>query len=370
MGSLYKKKRSPFIWHGGYSNGVRFDRPIKPPIYPRALKTGKYNSREEAKGRGDWGEAERIDKEFEAKKTLGHERAPIHTSIRLEKAWLEFEYNNILLDEDTKNGYRNGFSKFSEYMQRDLSLSKITSNHIKGFIAYLRDTGYKKKTQKREDGSYKTVDKKYSRHTINSYVNVMRIFFSFCIEKEWLRRNPVQKNKKLNLKTAPKKVEAIPKETTQLILDYLLKRNIVHYRFIRLIHLTSLRKSDVISLRWENVNFDNGYIAKPIEKTDEELQLPLYGALHDFLNNFRQPKGYLFPTIRTENSTKFWERSLNRLGMQHYTLTQLRKRALTDMILKGLPFEYIHLFSGHTDPKVTWQHYISIKNLIDAKKLL
>lgn len=44
---------------------------------------------------------------------------------------------------------------------------------------------------------------------------------------------------------------------------------------MRIALYTGLRLGDVVSLKWENVDFKNGFITKKMEKTDKTVVVPV-----------------------------------------------------------------------------------------------
>lgn len=128
-----------------------------------------------------------------------------------------------------------------------------------------------------------------------------------------------------------------------------------------------MRVTDELNLKWSQVFFSQQYISHRIAKTNTPQKLPLYNQLNDFLLTFKKSEGKLF-NYQSRSSLQFWNRALKQLELPHYSLHQIRKTTITELIHQGFDFETIHIFSGHADPKTTWKHYVATRNLMQAHK--
>lgn len=73
----------------------------------------------------------------------------------------------------------------------------------------------------------------------------------------------------------------------QLILDTLQKENIEGYYLIKFLYLTGLRIREAISLKWENIDFENGIIKFWNQKSKRYDKRPLLEPVIELLKEIR-----------------------------------------------------------------------------------
>lgn len=110
--------------------------------------------------------------------------------------------------------------------------------------------------------------------------------------------------------------------------------------------LTSLRRSSLLLLRWENVDFENR-VARVGSKTGMVtfvLSQPLIEVLTHMPR--RQPTGPVF-AMSNEAVNMAWERVRTKIGRQDLQFRDLRHIAATDLAKKGASSEFLRRFLQH-----------------------
>ncbi|MCP4933199.1 MAG: tyrosine-type recombinase/integrase [bacterium] len=127
---------------------------------------------------------------------------------------------------------------------------------------------------------------------------------------------------------------------------------------LRLLVLSGCRKSEVLSLKWQEVSFEHGCLRLGDSKTNEKI-VPL-GApaleLLDGLPRFGQSP-FVFPSHRTEGHfvglPRVWERVRARAGLDGVRLHDLRHSFASVGAGAGLGLPIVGKLLGHREPKTT-----------------
>lgn len=143
------------------------------------------------------------------------------------------------------------------------------------------------------------------------------------------------------------------------------------YHALFLLALQGRRRSEILKLRWEDVNFDANYYVLRKTKNDEEQKIFLPERVKTLLLLFRETEGWVFQSRRTETHLvdirRVTERMKIRLEDPKFGIHYLRNVIVSAMGEQGL--ESIHLSAalGHNDPH-TIKKYLTINYLAGSEK--
>ncbi len=129
---------------------------------------------------------------------------------------------------------------------------------------------------------------------------------------------------------------------------------------------TSLRRSEVVSLRWEDVRLNERIVTlrKPVvsrrQKTKtKQREVPLIPTAIKLLQALRPKKGGLIWNLKAASLTQAFGRAAERAGVHDARLHDLRREAISRYVeIYGLGIEKIMNFSGHSDVKTLVTHYL------------
>ena len=126
---------------------------------------------------------------------------------------------------------------------------------------------------------------------------------------------------------------------------------------IKLLLLTGCRKSEILTLKWDYVDFENSYLLLPDSKTGEK-KVPVNDLGIQTLNGLKRIKGnpYVFPSTNGGHYTglqKCWEKVRAHLGLEGVRIHDLRHSFATIMASQGASLLLIGKVLGHADPKTT-----------------
>ena len=130
---------------------------------------------------------------------------------------------------------------------------------------------------------------------------------------------------------------------------------------IRLLLLSGCRKSEVLSLRWAEIDFERGVLALPDSKTGAKIVLLGAPAL-ELLASLprRQDNPYVLPGKKSGQHLvglpRVWLRISKRAGLEGVRLHDLRHSFASIGASAGMGIAIVGKLLGHRDPKTTAQY--------------
>ena len=204
-----------------------------------------------------------------------------------------------------------------------------------------------------------------SPNTQNKVLVILRPMFEFAIKNKLIKENPAseikvkQKDTKKIVTEAQEKLKAI----YSAIMD--LYKDDPFYRAFFLFALSGRRKSEILKLRWENIDLENNYYwiadAKPNENQRYDLPPLIKTAL---LELGVEKKGWVFKSFTNpEEHLKKPDRQVDRLkkylNMPEFSLHYCRHILASALIEKGIPASIVSGVLGHKNA-TTINKYVSI----------
>jgi integrase len=152
--------------------------------------------------------------------------------------------------------------------------------------------------------------------------------------------------------------------------------------FILLAVTTGARRGELESIRWGDVEFHNGQILIGAErrpdgrintKDGEQRYIPITPVVMEELMRFRSSPDHLIfcSTVSTNkpfDMRKAWEYSLNKAGLEHCRIHDLRHTAATGLVARGRTLTQVGQLLGHGSEKTTkrYAHHdtASVKDMV------
>jgi integrase len=137
--------------------------------------------------------------------------------------------------------------------------------------------------------------------------------------------------------------------------------------YVQMLLLTGLRANELASLTWNNVDLDKGEMVIPNRKNGKGLTLPLAPVATELLRSlpvvagnahaFPSPRGAMH--ISTNGMRRRYEAALERAGLPHRTLHDLRRSYGTNHARVGVSTKLISELLGNTE-QVSARVYVQI----------
>ena len=109
---------------------------------------------------------------------------------------------------------------------------------------------------------------------------------------------------------------------------------------------TGMRRSEILRLRWCDVDLDIGFASLFETKNGEDRKIPLTGKCVRLLRNLQKIDERVFP-ISLTCLRLAWFRARNKAGVKDLRFHDLRHEAISRMFEKGLNVPEVASISGH-----------------------
>jgi integrase len=207
-----------------------------------------------------------------------------------------------------------------------------------------------------------------SFRTANIGTNTLYNFFSFCIEKGLIEKNPAAGVKKLNelsrLKTLSDEDidKLIAGATNKLTMD-----------LITFLIYTGCRKGEALNLKWENVDLSNDVIAIKGTKTKYDRYIPVSRPLKELLKGIEKRQDCLY--VFNKNGAKLgdfkrsFHTALKNAGLKDMHIHDLRHVFASKMVMNGTSLYITGELLGHRTTQMTkrYSHLVpeTLKKAVD-----
>ena len=259
------------------------------------------------------------------------------------------------------------YEKHSKPFKRShKSTDAVYIKHMKDFFKDIRFTritplvidDYKIYRQKNGKGRDRT--NSVSNRTINAELSCLRKMFNKAIDWNYAVENPVSKVDFLKeKKSLRKRVLKLDEETRLLAVapEWLVPILIIAI-------YTGIRKWKVLSLMWENVDFEEREILVVNPKDDEDRVIPMGPIVYDTLADLKlksKQNVYVFTNPMTENHyvevKGAYNRACNDAGIEDLTFHDLRHTFASRLVAKGTDLNTVKELMGHSKLTTT-QRYL------------
>lgn len=251
------------------------------------------------------------------------------------------------------------YSKYAEINNKDNTHKNSKISVIKEFFGASKDVTKIKQTDIEEFRTFLRDKKKLTATTINKYVCVLSKAYNLAIQNDLVVKNPCCNIKKL-------------KENNE-ILRYLTIEEEKRLYSVLPPHIepiitcalqTGLRRSNILNLRWEQIDFDFRVIEieKQENKGHKQIIIPITEKLMNVFKTIGIKEcGYVFinPDTGKPYSTirKSWISALKRADIKNFRFHDLRHTVGTRLIEKGVDIKTVQELFAHSSI-VTTQRYV------------
>lgn len=232
-------------------------------------------------------------------------------------------------------------------MGKPHSLDRLS--HLLPFFAdmpllHINTSAIRKYRQERHE------QKKLTAATVNRDLSVLRRVLYWGVEEGFLSSNPVGRLRMERERRTKRPVMSLREE------QLLLAASPEHLQRIIICALhTGMRRGEILSQRWEDIDFDNRILHVSHSKTPEgeAREIPLTSCLYALLIAHRKNRGPIFTyggdAIKIIKTTR--ASSLRRSKIRHFRFHDLRHTANTRMMLAGVLQEVRREIIGHSSQR-------------------
>jgi len=137
--------------------------------------------------------------------------------------------------------------------------------------------------------------------------------------------------------------------------------------FIILLVETGMRRGELLSIRWRDIDFGNSTVQILSTKNGHPRRIPLTPKAIRTLRSLPKSDDRLFP-ITASAVRLAWERLRMRAGLADLRLHDLRHEAISRFFEAGLSSPEVALISGHREPRML-SRYTHLQPELIARKL-
>ena len=124
-----------------------------------------------------------------------------------------------------------------------------------------------------------------------------------------------------------------------------------------------MRRSEILNLRWVDLDLDSGFAFLFDTKNGEDRRVPLTKTARDVLSRLPRQDDRLFP-ISANCVRLAWERTRNKAGISDLRFHDLRHEAVSRFFEMGMSVPEVALISGHKDVRQLFRYtHLNPKNV-------
>ena len=131
-----------------------------------------------------------------------------------------------------------------------------------------------------------------------------------------------------------------------------------------------MRRSEILNLRWIDVDLDNGFAFLFDTKNGEDRRVPLTKTARDVLSKLSKQDERVFP-ISANCVRLAWERTRKKAGISDLRFHDLRHEAVSRFFEMGMSVPEVALISGHKDVRQLFRYtHLNPTNVFKKYKAL
>lgn len=224
-----------------------------------------------------------------------------------------------------------------DYFKGNTIASTLKPKNIEEFKLFLRD------------------QRKLKNASINRYLEILSKMFNLGIDNNLLVENPIKQVKKLLEDNH--KIRFLTKEEETRLYSSLPS----HLKPIVTTALqTGMRKSEILTLKWSNIDYDFGFIELLKTKSGKARKIPISDKLWEVLNNIDKESEYVFINPETSlpyvDIKKSFNTAIAKAKIDNFRFHDLRHTVATRLVEKGIDILVVMEILGHDNIETTMRY--------------
>ena len=250
-------------------------------------------------------------------------------------------------------------SEYNKYSARNKKSYKTDESRAKKIESFFGKSILIKDIQPEKIEKFKQhlLEMDLSKATVNRYLEQLGSMFSFALTNNWVKENPCKKVKKFPNKNYV--IRYLTQEEEKRLFQYLP----TYLKPIVLMALkTGLRKSNILQMTWEQVDFNLNRIKVPENKGNKDIILPIVEPLLTTLKEMYEEdnQGYIFKNPETDlpfvDIKKAFNNAVKSAGIENFRFHDLRHTVGTRLAENNVPVNVIKEILAHSDIRTTMRY--------------
>ena len=211
-----------------------------------------------------------------------------------------------------------------------------------------------------------------SQRTVDIEMSIIRRMFKKAHRWDWIEQNPFDRGEDLFFKTCGKRERALTAQEMRKILDAA-----VQYLkpILMAAILTGLRRSDILNLKWEDIDLEKCRISLVEEKTKKTRIIPLGRDMMTLLQGLPVKGRYVFTGAKGEPVKyiqKAFEEAVKNSGVdpgegyKKIVFHTLRHSCISQLVEMGADTPMVRNYVNHASTQMT-EHYTHISEEFQRK---
>ena len=118
---------------------------------------------------------------------------------------------------------------------------------------------------------------------------------------------------------------------------------------------TGMRRSEILKLKWQDINLETGFASLYDTKNGEDRKVPLTKRCIEVLNQLPRSHEHVFP-IAVTSLYQAWRRAVRKADIKDLRFHDLRHEAVSRFFEMGMSVPEVALISGHKDVKQLFRY--------------
>ena len=246
--------------------------------------------------------------------------------------------------------YNEYLPKYAQIFKKEQSWQENERMFKRHFIT-LKDKNLNELNRNTIDTWHKNIGKNSGIYMANRCLALIRHVLNMAIDWGFITTNVAAHIKQYREIARDRFLQ--PNEIHNFITALQTTHNKQLQHFILLLLFTGQRKSNILSLRWENINLCNNILYLPDTKNNQPQQIPLTQQAINVLNKIGIKKtGWVFPSNDSksghlENPKRFWQQLLRIANIHNLRMHDLRRTMGSYQAIIGSSMNIIGKSLGH-----------------------
>lgn len=275
-----------------------------------------------------------------------------------------FEENSLNRKDKTfQNAIEEYIEEYSELHKKE----KTVKEEKKYLALYLKKLSNRKLANITYEDIRKVhseISKNNGKIIANRVIEFVRAMYNWKIDNGWQGSNPA---KGIKFNKEKKKDRFLKKDEMKQFLKALeLEHNEIARDFFYLCIYTAARRSNILAMRWEDIDFENKIWRIPETKNSEPLNVPLVKPAIKLLKNRKKQNillkfdniDFVLPSNGSksghlEEPKSAFKRILKQAKLTNITIHDLRRTTASYMTMSGANLQTVGKILGHKSPQAT-----------------
>lgn len=259
-----------------------------------------------------------------------------------------------------------------KYDQREIP--KFYSDWFKRRLSDIKKTEIQRRHEKIRD--------EHGLYQANRCLERLRAMYNKAIYWGWEGQNPTNGIKKYTMVKRDRYL--LPHERKAFFDSLNQEENFVAKTYFYMALFTGARKTNVLEMRWKDIDFDNAVWRIPETKNGDPQNIPLIDYALQILKQIPKTSEWVFPNEKSksghfEDPKRAWNRILVRAGIENLRIHDIRRTMGAWLVNSGATSDVAGKVLGHKSQEATkiyarlsnetsreWMN-IAMKNLIEGQ---